>query len=201
MRKVFKFFTIIFLLLLVLFASVFVYFKIWNFKDSQNEKIIDKEFHQEMAKYSEVIVNKFMLWEGDSMVTLDIPGKGEVSFWYGINKVPYIESIADYNTSFNCFNLNQNQEKISYAFNQDLVLNSSNPFRKWFSFQINNISDLITHYNDITKELSLFPVNPTLVAFTDRSGSRKVLKISNYNFIVYPNEKNKSQLCDIYFIK
>lgn len=168
----------------------------WGFQDSRNEKIIDKEFHQDIKKYPTIKVKTFKLWEGDSMVTLDIPQKGEVSFWYGVDKVPRIESIGKYTTLFTCFNINKNREKVSYAYDYDLWLDSRSPYTKWFHFQVNTIGDLLHYYNDIRHVLKTFPQNPPLVDFHDGYGERKVLKNLDLNFQIKP--KNNI-VCDLYF--
>src|SRR4051812_35649170 len=75
-------------MVLVLIAAFFGYMWYVGYQDARDEKIIEKKFHTEIKKYPQITVKNFKLWEGDSMVTLALKGKGEVSFWYGVEGVP-----------------------------------------------------------------------------------------------------------------
>ncbi len=188
----------IILIIGIVFIAISAYIAYWSIGDRFKEKIIDREFHSDIKQFPNVKVTKFMLWEGDSIVTLDIPEKGQVSFWYGIDRVPEIESIGKYNTSFTCFEVDNNGKKVSYAYNTNLRLVSTSPYIKWFSFQVNSIADLISRHDDIVKVLDTFPKNQELVDFHDSWGNRQVLAKSNSDFLMRPNKENDSPVCDLY---
>ncbi len=193
--------TIIFALiifLIVIVAAIPAYFAIWSFKNNYNEKIIDREFHKDISQYPNVKTTKFTLRDGGSMVTLDIPEKGQVSFWYGVDRVPRIQSIGRYNTSFTCFNVDKNGKKVSYAYDTSLWLDATSPYAKWFTFKVNTIGDLINRYSDIETVLNTFPKNPELVDFNDSWGERQIVERSNPNFLLKPNNGQESPVCDLY---
>ncbi len=191
---------IFFILLLSVFAIIAIKVVIWQKTNDRNEKIIDQVFHADIAQYPNVKVTRFMLWEGDSMVTLDIPGKSPVSFWYGIDKVPRIEGIGTYNTQFDCFKVNSSGKKINYAATTDLWLDSTSPFHQWFPFYVNTIGDLLNKYDDIVKILDTFPKNQPLIQFKDGNGARTILQVPNLNYEINLNG-NKNTVCDLYFDK
>lgn len=166
------------------------------------EKIIDREFHSDIKQFPDIKIAKFMLWEGDSMVTLDIPNKGRVSFWYGVDRIPRIESIGKYYTNnFTCFKIDNNGKKVNYAYNVGLDLDSqTKEFRKWFPFQVNSIKDLINNYTNIVKILETFPQNPPLIDFNGDSGNRKIRKNPDENFMIKNPYGSKQVVCDLYFL-
>lgn len=178
--------------------TISAFFIYWAVGESYKEKIIEKAFHADIKQFPNLKVIKFLLWEGDSLVTLDIPEKGQVSFWYGIDRVPEIRSIGKYFTSFTCFKVDNSGTKVSYAYDTNLRLASMSPYIKWFSFQVNSIADLISRHDDIVKVLDTFPKKQKLVDFHDSWGNRQVLAKPNLDFLMRPNKKNGSPVCDLY---
>jgi hypothetical protein len=178
-------------------AALPAYIGFWFLRNWYDEKIIDHKFHQDITQYPNVKVTKFMLWEGDSMVTIEIPKKGTVRFWYATDQVPRIDAIGKYETSFDCFNIDSEGNK-KYVYSTGLWLSNSNPYTKWFSFTVETIGDLIAHYNDIIKVLDTFPKNPKTVDVHFSGGEREMLVKSNPDFILKPEGKN-SPVCDLYF--
>lgn len=216
-HSIFLVFGIIFLLIICavsyLLLRIFVLDKYYEF-------IIDKKFHTEVRNIPQMTVTKFMLWEGDSMVNLNIEGKGPVSFWYGINGVPRIQAIGPYPIPFVCFYVDNQNKKIGYAYDTALVLDKNTKlYEKWFPFQVNNLQDLVDKYDEIIRVLGTFPKDPEMVEFEDKTwGKRLVVKNPNPDFILrqrpnilyelisqitMPSVKDRSSLnkdlaCDLY---
>jgi len=97
--------------------------------------------------------------------------------------------------SFDCFLVDaSNNEKAGYIYNRNLTLVGNSQFKKWFSFEVLDIKDLVGHYDEMMQALSGFPKNPELIDFEDRMGKREVIK--------YPNEEfnDKRVICDLFFI-
>lgn len=157
--------------------------------------MVTKSFNAEIKTVPNVTVKEFKLWEGDGMVTLTIPNKGDVYFWYGLDKIPAIESIGGYSTSFECFDT-ENGEKTRYAYTLPLILTSNSHFAKYFNFQVNSMQDLVFRYDDIIAVLKTFPVNPPTKDFIS-SGNRRILAKTNPSFEIKP-EKNRPVVCDLY---
>lgn len=194
------------ILLLVIFAVLLVgalpaYVTFINIADTLAEKKISYEFHQEVQQYPAIKVKRFMLWEGDSMADLEIVGKGPASIWYGLDKVPRITAIENFNTSsFDCFYIDKKRNKEGYAYTQYLTLHGDTQWEKWFPFQVNTLHDLITRYDQIVKILKTFPQNPPLVEFNDLSGKREVRQVSDPKFVLNTPFGNKPTVCDLYFL-
>lgn len=187
----------VFLLLIIAALPAYLFFL--NIKYKYKEKIIDREFHQEVQKLPEIKVKKFKLWEGDSMAELEIANKGTVNIWYGVSKIPQIVTINDFFTSFDCFYVDNNGNKKNYAYTLDLSLEPQSMFSRWFPFQVNSLGDLVNKYEDIINILKTFPQNPPMVNLSDPSGNRKILKSSNPNFEIKTVDRNKPVSCDLYF--
>lgn len=189
--------------LLIILFSIGLFLVYISFKNTRSkivEKYIEKEFYEEMASLPDVAVERFMLWEGDSWAKLKIKNKGHVSFWYDRDKVPYIDSIDNYSTEFDCFYIDKAGYKEKYAFDLNLKLTNNNYFEKWFSLKVYTIKDLVDRYDQIVEVLNSFPKNPQLVDYNDSSGNRKVLKEPKEDFLVKIKFKNKVVNCDLYFI-
>ncbi|MBI5614446.1 hypothetical protein HY947_05955 [Candidatus Gottesmanbacteria bacterium] len=176
----------------------------WVYKmrvtDPAREKIIDAKFHQELKGVPELHVKKFQLWEGSSIVSADIVGKGPVMFWYGESGMPVIMSTGNnYDTSFLCYLVDSYGQKISYAYDLDLWLSHDSPFKKWFPLEILTLKDLVEKYDELRGYIQLLPKNQEMVDFPDSSGPRKVLKHPNPEFILYQEKyRGKYVQCDLY---
>lgn len=180
------------------FIPTYIFFQ--NIYHSYQERIIDREFHADIQQYPTIALKKFMLWEGDSMADIEIKGKGLVSMWYGIDKVPRITSIGVYNTSsFDCFYVDSHLKKLEYAFTLSLNLDKNSLFKNWFPFQVNSIKDLLRYHDNIVEVLTSFPRNPPLTDFNDFSGSRKIRKTSDEKFMIKTQFNNKPVVCDLFF--
>jgi hypothetical protein len=163
------------------------------------ERYIDKKFHEEVSQIPQMKITFFNLWEGDSMVTAKIEGKGEVKFWYDVSGVPRIDSIGNHSTSYACFFVDENGKKVKYAFDQSLVLNKEGKFLKWFPFQVESLQELADKYDDIVAVVQTLPHDPQRVPFEDSSGSREVIKESKPNFTLKDHYKGKELWCDLYY--
>lgn len=186
------------IVLLVLVGAFFGYFALWNYKNSQAEKLIDQKFHSEVAQISQMKVKNFMLWEGDSMVTAEIVNKGEVRFWYGKDGVPRIDSLGQYSTSYTCFYVDSNGKKTGYAYDTGLTLDKDGKYAKWFSFQVNNLKDLADKYDLMVGVLATFPKNPSTMPFEDSWGKRDVIAHSNPDFVLKEQFRGKEVWCDLH---
>ena len=190
----------IFLLVIYFFSFIFSPFDyaLSGFKYGKKEEAINRKFWQEVHQIPQLRVTNFMLWEGDSLVTAQIEGKGEVRFWYGINGVPRLNYVGGYNTESVCFYVNSSGEKTAYAFHTSLYLGSPNEFAKWFPFEINNLKDMVDKYDFLLDSIFSLPVNPEMVNFKDKYSKRKVVKESNPDFILKKNFRSKEVWCDLY---
>lgn len=167
--------------------------------DKKAEKNIDLKFHQEISNIPEIKVNSFKLWESDSIVNIDIQNKGSVHFWYGRNNVPRIDAIGNVGISQVCYYVDRNGTKIGYAGDVSLVLDKDQYYKKWFSFEVINLQDLVNRYDEIVKIVSTFPKNPETEVFHDKLwGDRYVVKNPDPNFIVYRKIDNKEVTCDLF---
>jgi hypothetical protein len=133
-----------------------IYYFVRNYVE---EQIINQKFHAEVKQYPQIHVNNFMLWEGDSRVDITIKNKGRVTMWYGVDGVPRIEYIGNFGTMFGCFYVDKNGKNQESAYTTDLWLDKTSPYKKWFSFEVNTLGDLVNHYDDITKILTTFPIS------------------------------------------
>lgn len=195
-HSVFLLFGVIFILILCIAGYFYLRFFVL---DKYYESIIDKKFHQEVSTISQIKVKRFMLWEGDSMVDLDIQDRGVVSFWYGIGGVPIIQAIGLYYIPFVCFYVDNQGNKTGYAYDTLLGLDKNNKYQKWFPFQVNNLQDLVDKYDEIIRVLETFPKNPEMVEFEDKTwGTQRVLKNPNPNFTLIDRYKGKDIACDLY---
>jgi hypothetical protein len=195
-------FTVLFVLVFLLITTVGLfwgYYWLWSMHNAAEEKIIDRAFHQEIRQLPQLQITHFLLWEGDSLVDASLQGKGQIRFWYGTDKAPRIDSIADYETSFDCFYINKQGQKTDYAYSTTLDLRKGSGFAKWFPFQVNNLSDLVFRYSDVVAELKLFPHRTDFVDFTDKSGgTRQVLPNSDPRFTLFTKFNDKNVACDLY---
>lgn len=182
----------------LLIGLFFGYIAYTAHQDKVKEDKIDIKFHQEVSQTPNVQVKSFKLWEGDSIVELDIKDKGTVRMWYGVDGVPRIDNIGKYSTSYDCFNVDAQGNKKSYAFTSGLVLDNDSAFKKWFSFEVNNLNDLVVKYDDIIKVLESFPKNPTRVKHKDSWGTREVVGQSNNDFVVKPDKNKVNVTCDLF---
>lgn len=200
-RKIIVLLISLFIFVLVLIAALPAYYLFIHRGDDEAEKTISKEFHTDVQQYPDVKVKRFALWEGDSMADLEIAGKGPVSMWYGVDKIPRIESIEKYRTSFDCFYVDSNGNKTGYAYTEGLNLSDKIPqWKKWFPFRVNSLNDLIARYNEIVHILDGFPKDPTLVDFTDNFGIMKVRKVSDPSFMLITPLGKTPTVCDLYFL-
>jgi hypothetical protein len=182
----------------ILFAGcIATYFFIWQFTNIRDEKIIDKKFHDEVSTLPQIKVDQFMLWEGDSHAEITIGGKGKASFWYGKDGIPSIESVGSYSTSYECDFFDSMGQKTGYAFNTSLILSPNSPFLKWFPFQVNNLQELITHYDDIINIVSTFPNYPN-TSLRDDSKEKSDIFVSNQDFTFKQLFRGKQVQCNLY---
>lgn len=188
------------ILVLLVVSTIIGYIIYTNYRYSREEKIIEQRFYEETAQLPSITIDRFMLWEGDSMATIDIEGKGSVSMWYGINGIPRIQGIGGLNTETECFYVDGNDNKTKYAHSTSMVITNESDFSRWFSFEVNSLSDLIIHYDDIVSVLGTFPRNVQLVSLTDSFGTREVRAESDSDFIIRKEYLGKPIVCDV-FIK
>ena len=166
--------------------------------DRKAEKNIGLKFHQEISNIPEIKVNSFKLWEGDSIVDMEILNKGNVHLWYGRNSVPRIDSIGGIGISQVCYYIDRNGTNIGYAGDVSLTLDKDHYYKKWFPFDVLNLQDLVNKYDEIKKVVSTFPKNPETEIFHDKLwGDRYVVKNPDPNFIVYRKIDNKEVACDL----
>ncbi len=188
-------------MVIVLIIGIAAYIGLWFYKNDQAEKIIDKKFHAEASQMPQLKVNRFTLWEGDSIVDANIQNKGHALFWYGEDGVPRLNGIGNYSTTWDCFFVDTAGKKTEYAVTWDLYLGKDSPFKKWFPFEVNNVKDLVNKYDAIIKVLATFPKKPETIVLepTDgRWGKRDVVKHPNPNYILKLKEQGKDIQCDLF---
>lgn len=186
------------LLFLIKFGAILGLIAFLNYNDARKEKIIDQKFHQEVAQIPEIKVKSFKLWEGDSIVILDIKNKGEVYLWYGEDGVPRIESLEKYSTSYTCFYVDEKGKKTGYVYDINLGLRKDNAYAKWFPFHVTNLKELVNRYDDIVKIVATFPKDPKTIPFKDSWGTRDVIEKSNPNFVVKESLFWREIWCDLH---
>jgi hypothetical protein len=167
-------------------------------QDKAKEEKIDVKFHQEVSQTPSIQVKSFKLWEGDSIVELEVKNKGTVMMWYGLDGTPRLDRIGNFSTSYDCFNVDNQGNKKSYAFTTGLILDKDSAFQKWFPFEVNNLNDLVLRYDDIIKILETFPKNPSKVEHKDSWGTREVVGQSNNDFVVRPDKNKSNVACDLF---
>ncbi|GEM_PF-4166831 len=171
------------ILLLVLSFVAYFYLK-FTVLYKYDESRIDKKFHAEVSAIPQIRVDRFNLFDGDSMVNITIANKGSVSFWYGTDGVPRITGIEPYAIPFVCFYVDNQGNRTSYAYDSPLVLDKNTKlYKKWFAFEVNNLHDLVSKYDSIIQVLNTFPKDPEMTDFQDKTwGKRLVIKTPNPEF-------------------
>lgn len=96
-----------------------------------------------------IIRNTF---EGGTLADIEIPNKGRVTIMYGLLGLEYIRHIGNFDTTFIC----PEDDGIGVGFG----LGKNSKFQKWFPFEVNNIKELVNHYDDIVTILKTFPTSP-----------------------------------------
>jgi len=189
----------IFTLLILLKFQGTVFYK-YLFVYPSREVEIEKKFNEEIKNNPEIEVEKFMLWEGDSRVTVSIDER-KIIFWYGISGVPRITFIDGYSTDFDCFYVEEDNKKVKYVYSKSLKINSgsNNYFNKWFPFDIDNLNDLVEKNQEIVNQIRTLPINPKLMEFNDKSGKRSILKEPNSDFMIEEYHEGRKVICDLYF--
>lgn len=183
---------IIFFAGIILLASPFILLfiqstLIWP----RTEKATDKEVRQQVAQLPNVTLNRNMLWEGDSMVTLTIKDKGEAIFWYKLGGPPQILSLKtttgkNYSTEFDCEDKTSDGKR-KYAYNVNLEITKNNPLGKLFPFEVKTIPDLVNHYDAIISILATFPKQTETVTINDSTGTRQFTKNPDPKYAFYMN--------------
>ncbi len=150
-----KFFKVILFLLGICFLGLCIYIGAWilfsSYFDHKKEARIEKYFYEDIADLSDVTVHGFKLWEGDSIVELDIKDKGEVMFFYGEDRIPRIMRIGNLSVGIDC----QKNGKLEYTSGLNLSKNSQ--YKKWFSFDVLTIRDLVSNYDKIFSVVKTLP--------------------------------------------
>ncbi len=170
--------------------------------DKQVEQATEKEIRDIVAKHPEMHVERLVLWEGDSTDTLSIKDKGKVDFWYRKSGHPRIESVTTtegktYITSFDCENNDNGKRSNAYTYGLEVIKGS--PLGHLFSFEINTLEDLSSHFNDLVKTLDTLPRLKETETMIDQSGTREVVKNPDLKYLFKPNPGEKA-MC-YYYIK
>ena len=138
------------------------------------------------------------MWEGDSLVFVNLKDKGDIRFWYWKNGVPRIDNIGQFSTFYDCFYVDKYGIKTGYAFSMNLVLNNENIFSSWFPFQVNNLKELVERYDEIIAVLNNFPKNSETVSFEDKRRKFEVVKQSDPKYIIKQRFRGRNVWCDLY---
>lgn len=141
---------------------------ILKFQDSYTEQ----KFLKEVATIPEVKGKIRNTFEGGTLADIQIPNKGSVTIMYGLFGLEYIRRVGQYDTVFIC------PEDKSVGIGFGLVKDSK--FQKWFPFEVNNLQELVNHYDDIVAILSTFPTSPDpdyTVTASSRLGKQIVCSI------------------------
>lgn len=137
--------------------------------DPKREKQIEEKFNREAKELKDVLeVNRFTVWEGDSIAEVTIKGKGKVTMWYDIDNVR-ISSIDKYFTSFQC--LKKNKGTYKEVFNTSLSINPQSSLYSKFNFEVNNLHDVVTHYDEILTVVKTFPPRGEEIEVKDENGN------------------------------
>ncbi|MBP9702235.1 hypothetical protein KBD69_00970 [Candidatus Woesebacteria bacterium] len=142
------------------------------------DQYAEQKFSKEASTIPGIKTKIISVFEGGVSAQIEIPEKGTVDVLYGIQGLEYVLKIRDFDTRFMC-----PEDATVGAF---LNLRKKSNFKKWFPFQVNNLQQLINHYDDITAILETFPHSPD----------------PNYTIITSsrPFRKN-DMICSIYFKK
>lgn len=137
-------------MLLILSSATFtvVLFSILYFQDG----FVERKFDKEVSKISNIRAQKFSVFEGRLFANIEIPGKGKVAVLYGLGGLEYIMEIGGISTNVIC----PENKTIGMSLN----LGRHSNYKKWFSFEVNNLQDLVNHYDDIVGTLRTFPTKP-----------------------------------------
>lgn len=184
-------------LVVIFYLILFGWMKIKSIKDHEIEKRVDIKFHQEIVNVPEVKVDSFQLWEGTSILNAEIKNK-KVFLWYSESGIG-IARIEPYTTSWDCFYIEDEGTRKSYAGGVVLELGKDSPYKKWFPFEVNNLRDLVNKHDQIVKILATFPKNPEMGIFHDRWwGDRQMVKNPNPDFVVHQKIDGKDAICDLF---
>lgn len=168
-----------------------------GYKDKQIEKKINDKFHQEVAKLPGVSIRHFLLWEGDSIASIEIKDMGVVDFWYGKDGAPRITGIGEYHTDYVCFYAPGKKDEMSYAYDMPLDLSGDSKYKKWFPFSVNTLSDLVEKYDLITDTLKTFPKYELRTAFEYNWMERKPIDNPDMNYVLKTNHRGQEVWCDL----
>lgn len=183
---------------LIFIGLFFGYMKYLDVQYKVREKIITKLFTEDIKQFPEIILTNFTLWEGDSMVSLEIPNKGKINFWYGTDKLPRIDSIDTYDTTYDCFYVDTKGQKTNYVYDMQLILDNQSHFKQWFPFQVISLKDIVEKYDEIIAILKTFPQDPPLIPFEDRYGKRHVRLKPDEKYMIKTAFNGKPVVCDLY---
>jgi len=143
-NSVFKTLSII---LVACFAIIFVIF-IVKFQDGY----ANQKFSKEISAIPRIKTKIISTFEGAVSAQIEIPNKGNIDLIYGIQGLEYIRHIGKFDTTFIC----PENQTVGVVFN----LGRGSKFQKWFPFQVNNLQELVNHYDDIVAVLKTFPNSP-----------------------------------------
>ena len=140
---------IVSIVLTVLFLSMVVIIALTlKFQDGYAEN----KFRSEIATISGINSKIRNTFEGGTLADIQIPNKGTITVVYGIAGLEYITHIDKFDTTFVC----PEDQSVGIGFS----LRKNNKFQKWFPFQVNNLKELVNHYDDIVTVLNTFPHAP-----------------------------------------
>lgn len=188
------------------FVFAFGRYFIMHLNDDAVEKATEKEVRAQVAQLPGVTITQLTLWEGDSIVRLQIKNKGNVDMWYRAGGPPRIESLQTmdkmgYGTEFRCER--DAGGKREYAYQTAMEIVKDNAVGRKFSFEVKSITDIVRHFDEIIATLDTFPANPeTLTRESENWGTQIFFKNPEERYSFRPPfEKDKNVKCFYYISK
>jgi hypothetical protein len=183
-----------------LVGSIFLAYFLQLPFDQYTERQIARGAAQEVAQIPGVRILRFMPWEGDSLIDIEIEDKGKVKFWYGKNGVPRIWEIGPHTVDFTCFFVDGSGQRERYAYNQSLILDDQSKFDAWVPIRARSITELIERYDEIVESVAKFPEFPRtgVTKINDQSGIRDVIVNPDPNFVLHTELNGRKVSCDLY---
>lgn len=157
----------LFLGLLIFVIGIIIFLA--KFQDGYSEQ----KFKREVAIIPGISAKIRNTFEGATLADIQIPNKGTLTVIYGFSGLEYITHIDKFDTTFIC----PEDQGIGIGFS----LTKNSKFKKWFDFEVNNLKDLVKHYDDIVDGLNKLPHSPD----------------PDYT-IMMKNYRGKSVTCSIY---
>ena len=165
----------------------------------------EARIRKEIAKMPGVTVISVKVNEMEDVIKIDIKNKGSLTYryyslgLYGVKPLIQIIEIGPYKPLFACWHIDSDRTLSSQS-NVGLFFGKPSYFYKWFPFEVKNVQDLVTHYDDIVNTLETFPsshaMNP--IYDTNQWKKEKIVEKFNPDFVSHTIRKDGLETyCDM----